>query len=261
MATKPSITAYVLAKNEEPNIGKCLRSLEPCGIPVVLLDSGSTDRTREIASGFSFCEVRPHAYVDHATAYNNITGNGQADFELILDADMEITPALWAELTSLITETNWDVVRAPVRFYVDGYPLRFGALYPPKPVLFRSGKTYFVPRGHGEALVPAFRVHTTREYLVHNDLKPYEAYLLSQVRYGRNLAARSAAGQASLKDRLRASTPLFALLYPLVSLILRGGIFSGRLGLIYALDRTIAVLVQHRVVMASRLSADREMFR
>ncbi len=56
--TRVPIRAYILAKNEEANIGKCLASLEPCGIPVVLLDSGSTDRTKEIAKAFGFCEVQ-----------------------------------------------------------------------------------------------------------------------------------------------------------------------------------------------------------
>lgn len=249
--TRVPIRAYILAKNEEANIGKCLASLEPCGIPVVLLDSGSTDRTKEIAKAFGFCEVRSYAYVDHATAYNTITTADEDSSALILDADMEMTPPLWAELTLLTTRADWDVVRAPVRFCVDGQPLRHGSLCPPKPILFRSGKAYFVPRGHGEALTPGLRVHTTRSRLVHNDLKPYEAYLLSQVRYGRNLAARSAAGQASMKDRLRSSSPLLALVYPLVSLVLRGGLLAGRLGLMYALDRAIAVLVQYRVVLAS----------
>lgn len=251
---KPRIHAYILAKNEEPNIRKCLASLEPCGIPVVLLDSGSTDRTREIAQGFPFCEVKSYAYVDHATAYNAITSGADNPYALILDADMEITPGLWSELTFLTTRNDWDVVRAPVRFHVEGHPLSYGSLCPPKPIFFRRGKAYFVPRGHGEALSRGSRVRTTRSRLAHNDLKPYEAYLLSQVRYGRNLAARSAAGQASIKDRLRASTPLMAVVYPLVSLVFRGGLFAGRLGLMYALDRAIAVLVQYRVVLASKVS-------
>jgi len=255
---KPSITAYILAKNEEPNIGKCLASLEPCGIPVVLLDSGSIDRTREIASSFTFCQIKGYNYTDHARAYNEITTANETAFALILDADMEMPPLLWTELLRLATQTDWDVIRAPVRFYVEGHPLHWGSLYPPKPILFRTGKAYFVPRGHGEALVAGVRARTTRAYLVHNDLKPYEAYLLSQVRYGRNLAKRRAAGQISLKDRIRSGSAIMALVYPFVSLILRGGILSGRLGIMYALDRAIAVLVQYRVVLASKLAQDRK---
>lgn len=253
---EPGIVAYILAKNEERNIGKCLASLEPCGIPVVLLDSGSTDRTKEIAECFSFCEIKSYTYSDHATAYNSITSNADTTFVLILDADMEITPSLWAELEFLMAQETWDVVQSPVCLYVEGRPLNYGSLCPPKAILFRSGKPYFIPRGHGEVLVSGLRIRTARAPLIHNDLKPYEAYLLSQVRYGRNLAARCAAGHTSLKDRLRATSPLMALVYPLVSLVFRGGVFAGRLGLIYALDRAIAVLVQYRVVLASKLSHD-----
>lgn len=247
------IMAYILAKNEEANIEKCLQSLAPCGIPVVLLDSGSTDKTTDIAKRFSFCEVKSYHYVDHATAYNTITTSVESVCALILDADMEMTPALWAELAVLVKELDWEVVCAPIRFYLEGLPLRWGSLCPPKPIMFECGKAYFVPRGHGEALRPGLRVRITRAHLSHNDLKPYEAYLLSQVRYGRNLAARTATGQASWKDRIRSGSAVMALIYPFVSLVVRGGLLAGRLGLMYALDRAIAVLVQYRVVLASKL--------
>lgn len=258
MVDQPKIVAYILAKNEEPNIGKCLRSLQPCGIPVVLLDSGSTDRTIEIARQFPFCEVRDYRYIDHATAYNGITTNAQADSVLILDADMEVSCELWSEVLGLASHQDWQVVCAPIRMHVDGWPLYFGSLYPPKAFLFRVGEEYFVPRGHGESLRSGLGIVKTRSRLIHNDLKPYEEYLRTQVRYGNNLARRCARGELSFKDRLRATSPIMAFVYPFVSLVIYGGLLCGRRGIIYALDRAIAVLVQWRVVLASREAKDRQ---
>jgi glycosyltransferase involved in cell wall biosynthesis len=249
----PNIKAYVLTKDEESNIRKCLTCLRACQIPVVVLDSGSTDRTVEIAGTFEFCTIVPHRYVDHATTYNTLTRSADADYVLILDADMEVSPSLWEELVVLADKDDWDVVRAPVQMYLEGRPLRFGSLYPPKAIFFRTGTEYFIPKGHGETLRNGLRVRTTRACLIHNDLKPYEMFLLSQVRYGRNLAKRLATGRVSLKDRLRAATPLMGLLYAFISLVVRMGVLAGRLGLIYALDRMIAVFVQYRVVLASKL--------
>lgn len=254
MSDFPNITAYVLAKNEEPNIAKCLRSLEHCDIPVVVLDSGSTDRTKEIAAQFAFCEVRDYSYVDHATAYNSLTSQTEPDAAcMILDADMEITQPLWGELFSHLERDDWEAIKAPILMYIAGKPLPRGSLYPPKAFVFRGGQEYFVPRGHGEELRSDIRIHQLRNRLGHNDLKPYSEYLLSQIRYGENLGRRVGRGQASLKDRLRASSPIMAFVYPFVSLVLCGGLLCGRRGVIYALDRAIAVLVQYRVILAERV--------
>ena len=43
------VTAIVLTLNEEKNIGECLRSVAGFCSRVVVIDSGSTDRTLEIA--------------------------------------------------------------------------------------------------------------------------------------------------------------------------------------------------------------------
>lgn len=255
MTDQLKILAYILAKNEEANIGKCLRSLEPLNIPVVLLDSGSLDRTKEIAKRFSFCHIQDYKYIDHATAYNQLTTDAPRDTPvMILDADMEISEPLWIELKTLINGPEWEVIAAPVLMFIEGLPLRFGALYPPKAFIFRGGREYFTPKGHGEALQGSVKVTRTHNRLWHNDLKPYDAYLMSQVRYAQNLGRRFRAGQVSFKDWLRATTPLMALVFPAVSLFLRGGILAGRRGILYALDRAIAAMIQYRVVLAARLA-------
>ncbi len=247
------VTCYILAKNEELNIAKCLRSLGQCEIPAVVLDSGSTDATKEIASRFGFCEIRDFAFTSHTDAWNLITGawHNKDEYVMVLDADMEVSRDLWNEIRHAFSRRP-EVIIAPVQMYVEGQPLRFGSMYPPKPIVFRGGFEYFVASGHCSHLKSHLKTYRTRAKLIHNDLKPYSAYLLSQVRYGGLLHERYNAGCVTLKDRLRATSPVMALVYPLVSLLVFGGIFSGRRGLIYALDRTIAVLIQYRVILAER---------
>lgn len=47
------ISVCMIAKNEEKNIEKCLSSLVPYGFEIVLVDTGSTDRTKELASKYT----------------------------------------------------------------------------------------------------------------------------------------------------------------------------------------------------------------
>lgn len=47
------ISVCIIAKNEEKNIERCLSSLVPYGFEIVLVDTGSTDRTKELASKYT----------------------------------------------------------------------------------------------------------------------------------------------------------------------------------------------------------------
>ena len=47
------ISVCIIAKNEEANIERCLSSLAPYGFEIVVVDTGSTDRTKEIAAKYT----------------------------------------------------------------------------------------------------------------------------------------------------------------------------------------------------------------
>lgn len=249
------IVAYILAKNEEQNIEKCLQSLAKLKVQVNLLDSGSTDRTVEIARTFANCRIEPYDFGGHAPAYNFITeGRTSPDtYAMVLDADMEVSSALFSEVCEFIGKKEADVLKAPVQMYVDGRPLRFGSLYPPKPFVFRGGKRYFQAAGHSDRLLPNVTYSITRSKLIHNDLKPYEQYLLSQVRYGHNLWRHYQKGAVNFKDRLRANFVGSGFLMAAYSFLLKGGVLAGRVGLAYAIDRLIAGLVQYRIALSYKL--------
>lgn len=244
---------YVLCKDEGPNIGKCLAALRQAGIPATVLDSGSADDTLEIAARERADVVR-YTYIDHCRAYNEITIASDTPFCGILDADMEVSHALIAEIMALLESA--DVVRCPIRMCVDGHPLPRGSLCPPKAVAFRCGRAYFEPVGHGERLVDGLRILTTTHALVHNDLKPYVAFLASQLRYSEKFAGRALKGQRTWRDWLRFNTPLMIVITPVYSLIVKGGVFS-RAGWLYAIDRLIAEALMFRRGIETRLRSQK----
>lgn len=47
------ISVCIIAKNEETRIEKCLSSIKPCGFEIVVVDTGSDDRTKEIAAKYA----------------------------------------------------------------------------------------------------------------------------------------------------------------------------------------------------------------
>lgn len=254
---KSDIAVFILAKNEQRNIGRCLEKLKLSNWDTVVLDSGSTDETAQIVSDFEFAELRPYCYTDHCNAYNEITtilGKGYR-YVMILDADMMVGDELQMELRHILAEDRSEplVIEADILMFVEGKPLRFGSLCPAKAFVFAVGHSYFYRVGHGETLAANFKPMRTRAKLHHDDRKTYGSYLNSQVRYSRALVLRIAAGEVSGRDRLRSSTPLLIFVVPIVSYFLRGGFLSGKEGILYAIDRLIAEAIMFRRALSSNI--------
>ena len=254
---RPLMDAYVICKDEENNIGRCVRALRAAGYSVIALDSGSTDRTVQIAEEEG-ADVRDHVYENHCQTYNMITERLPADtWCVIVDADAIVSPELAGAIEEAVSGDQ-EVVRAPVGMVWEEFRLDYASLYPPKPLAFRGGRHYFTVIGHGETLVPGVRIRDVRPELIHDDRKPYEAFLGSQARYGRALARQSRRGTLTWRDWMRVYFPLWFMVPALASLILRRGILDGRAGLLYALDRIVAETVFQRQILLGRMRADRD---
>ena len=172
------------------------------------------------------------------------------DYCGVFDADMEMTPALAFDIQSILKDN--EVIKSPVEMYLDGFPLKHGSLYPPKPIVFRTGKSYFEPVGHGERLLNGVGFSLTRNALIHNDLKSYSSYLESQIRYSEKLVSIATNGHLTWRDRLRLKTPLLIIIAPLYSLFVKKGLFSKK-GWAYALDRLIAEAIMYRTSLRKQI--------
>lgn len=66
------ISVCIIAKNEEARIEQCLTSIKPCGFEIVVVDTGSTDRTKEIAARYAD-KVLDFAWCDDFSAARNFS--------------------------------------------------------------------------------------------------------------------------------------------------------------------------------------------
>jgi len=95
--TSVPIACVVLTKNEEQNLPRCLASVIWC-TEIVVVDSGSSDRTVEVAAtlGARVLVKRPEGAFNIANQRNWALENAgiTAEWVLFLDADEEVTPDL-----------------------------------------------------------------------------------------------------------------------------------------------------------------------
>lgn len=87
-----TISLCMIVKNEEATIGRCLRSAQGIADEIVIVDTGSTDRTKEIVGEFTGA-VYDFAWInDFAAARNFAFSQATQRYILWLDADEVILP-------------------------------------------------------------------------------------------------------------------------------------------------------------------------
>lgn len=96
-ANKTPITGCVIAFQEEDRIEDCVRSLSFCD-EVIVVDSGSTDRTRELAEANGARVVVNHPFPGHREQKQHAVDLAAHDWVLCLDADERVTPGLRDEI-------------------------------------------------------------------------------------------------------------------------------------------------------------------
>jgi glycosyltransferase involved in cell wall biosynthesis len=109
MTARPPISAAVICFNEERNIARCLEALRWCE-QIVVVDSGSSDRTVEIARRFP-CEIVERKFDTFMNQKNFALDQCRHEWVLSVDADEAITPELAAEIERLAYDVAGYVVR------------------------------------------------------------------------------------------------------------------------------------------------------
>ncbi|MFP4091474.1 MAG: glycosyltransferase family 2 protein [Cyclobacteriaceae bacterium] len=104
------ISAVIITFNEEENIGRCISSLQDVADEIVVVDSFSEDRTREICEslGVRFME---HAFEGHIQQKNYATEQATHDFILSLDADEALSLELAEHILAVKKNKMHDAYR------------------------------------------------------------------------------------------------------------------------------------------------------
>ena len=92
-----NLSVVIITFNEEANIGRTLSSVQPLVADgkgeIIVVDSGSTDRTLEIAKSFG-AKVVVEEWKGFAAQKNSAIDKATGDWILSLDADEEVGPGM-----------------------------------------------------------------------------------------------------------------------------------------------------------------------
>jgi glycosyltransferase involved in cell wall biosynthesis len=236
----PLLSVAIVTLNEESNLARTLASVS-FAEEIIVVDSHSTDRTREIADSFG-AKVFTRDWPGFAAQKNFAIQQCTGDWILSLDADEELSPELRTQMQVLLpTNPPVDAYFLNRRNMFLGRWIKHGGFYPdPKLRLFRRDAANF-------RLAPRFEerpVHETMAFdgesssldfdLIHHAYPTLEDYLEHMDRY-------STLGAQLLVKQKRTSQNLLqfywnVLLVPFLTFlwnfIFRLGFLDGREGLL-----------------------------
>ena len=111
----PALSLCMIVKNEAENLGRCLRSVQGVADEVIVVDTGSTDRTVEIAEAFGARVFHHRWQSDFSLARNMGLEQATGQWILILDADEELAEEARPRVKAVLAETAADGLQVHVR--------------------------------------------------------------------------------------------------------------------------------------------------
>ncbi|SUT97508.1 putative glycosyltransferase [Actinobacillus lignieresii] len=242
----PTLSVAMIVKNEAQDLAKCLETVQGWVNEIIVLDSGSSDETVQIAESFG------------AKVYVNSDWQGfgkqrrlaqqyvTSDYVLWLDADERVTPELKRSILQAVEKNEENTVYQVSRLSeVFGKQIRHSGWYPDYVV--RLYRTDFAK--YGEELVHE-KVHYPKNAtvkkltgdLLHFTYKDIHHYLVKSASYAKAWAIqRQNAGKtASLLDGVTHALGCFVKMY-----LLKAGFLDGKQGFLLAVLSAHSTFVKY----------------
>ncbi|OOF39218.1 glycosyltransferase [Rodentibacter rarus] len=242
----PTISVAMIVKNEEKDLALCLDTVKDWVDEIIILDSGSTDNTKIIASSYG------------AKFYENTHWQGfgkqrqiaqqyvTSDYVLWLDADERVTPELRKSIQQAVAQNAENTVfKLPRVSEVFGREIRHSGWYPDYVVrLYRTNYAgYDDSLVHEKVIYPSHtRVEKLKGDLQHFTYKSIYHYLVKSAGYAKAWAdQRQAKGKkATLWQGISHAIGCFVKMY-----ILKAGFLDGKQGFLLAVLSAHSTFVKY----------------
>jgi glycosyltransferase involved in cell wall biosynthesis len=184
-AARPSLSAAVIARDEETTIEECLESVAFADERLVLVDAATRDRTRELARAVG-ARVEERAFDNFAAQRDAALKLATSDWVLFVDADERVPPGLRDEVhTTIAAPGGCRGYWVPRHNYLMGRVLRHAGWFPDYQLrLLKKDAAHFDPlRVVHEVAIVDGPVGHLREALVHFNYRTLREFVNKQERY------------------------------------------------------------------------------
>ncbi len=179
------LSVVIPCKDEEKNIAFCIESVLSIADEIVVADSGSTDKTMEIAKKYG-CRIIEREYINSANFKNWVIPQAKFEWIMLLDSDERATPKLLEEVKSILSkeEPEYDAYYIFRRNFLFGKEVKRSWGKDKVIRLFkRDISKYKEMRVHSEIIVNSGRVGFLKGKLLHYTYWNYAQIMEKYERY------------------------------------------------------------------------------
>lgn len=237
------ISAVVISFNEEKNIERCLKSLRPVADEIVVVDSGSKDKTEAICRRYGV-RFYKRAWKGYSSAKNYGNQKAVHDFIFSIDADEALSVDLQKSLREFKTSSPADAYRITIKTWYCGRWIEHSGWYPDTKVRFWNKK---FGKWAGAIHEKVKLREGSRISALKGDLLNYGYYTveehLTQINLFTTLMAKnivSQGGKTSLWKIITRPVDLFFTMY-----VLRLGFLDGYQGFLIAAISSFGEMIKH----------------
>ncbi|WP_086933286.1 glycosyltransferase family 2 protein [Agarilytica rhodophyticola] len=230
---RQKLSCFIIVCNEADRIEPCLQSLAGWVDQLIILDSGSTDGTVEIAQRYTQ-EVYQTDWPGFGPQRNRALAKCRYDWVLNIDADERMTEELRDEIDKTLSQPhlNANLIQIPWRTFLFGKALRFGRYSSPQGKLFkREGVAFKDRQVHETLLIPNEVALTLKAPLLHFSWRSYQHVQEKHLKYACLLAQQKF--DAGKRSSIKMAVIRFFLDF-LQQYILRLGFLDGWRGFLMA---------------------------
>lgn len=183
------ISAIIITLNEESKIRNALEGIKGLADEIVVVDSGSSDKTVEIARNLG-AKVYIRKFDNFANQKNFALSKASGEWILALDADEEIPQELAQEIKEAVKNGIYNGYLMPRRNFILGKEIKYSRWSPDKHIwLWKKNSGKWVGDVHEEVLVVG-KVGELKNSKMHRSHKTIGSFMQANALYS-TLEAKS----------------------------------------------------------------------
>ena len=242
--TQPKISATIITKNEEANIAACIQSLAWAD-EIVVVDSGSTDKTVEIARQFTD-KVFVETWQGQGHQKNRAVELARGPWIVSLDADERISPELAREIRSAIEDDPDAAFAMRRKNMYQGRWIRHCGWWPDwVKRVFRKDTARFSTDVIHDSLQPDTPIRHLKHPIEHHSFHSPEDFLNRAYWYAHHQALEMHRDGRKASAWTAISHALFTLFQ---TYCLRFGFLDGAAGLLVAVTNAVGVFYRYMML-------------
>lgn len=180
-----TLTVSIITLNEEKNLARTLESVKKFADEIVIVDSGSTDKTEEIAKSFN-AKFYFQKWLGYGPQRNKAIELASSEWVLNIDADEEISEELAKKIVDIKDEKNGNIDVFKINFMsvCFGKKIKHGGWSNSYRIrLFKKNSGRFNENNVHEEFITNSYIGKINEYILHHSYSDLEDYFIKFNKY------------------------------------------------------------------------------